>query len=59
MFHFILQYYYTNIVNTSVVVTFLLSVNRKVGTFQECLMLVTQAFVDVPSTSSGYYWQLK
>ena len=34
------------------------SFSRKVGTFQESLMLVTQAFVDVPSTSSGFYWQL-
>ena len=34
------------------------SFNGKVGTFQESLMLVTKAFVDVPSTSSGFYWQL-
>ena len=32
--------------------------NRKVGYLSESQWLVTQAFVDVATTSSGFYWQL-
>ena len=34
------------------------SLNGKVGTYQESLVLELQAFVDVPSTSSGFLCQL-